>query len=161
MSVPSEVWGLVGVVLGWGLTAVSSAIRRHAGRKDRARELAVRRGEELVEQCHKAFQWMEDTKRAAFDVSPGQMRVQRPVMRAVAIVEMYYPSLGARARAADAAATTFRNAAIAVVTARAGYPIVISKDLAQKLEGPGRELMTAIGLLLSDARDVVRAQIGK
>jgi hypothetical protein len=164
IGIPGEAWGLVGVGVGWGLTAITEAIRHHVRRKDEARDLAVRRGEELVEQCHQAFQWMEDAKLAALSVPNREIRTQTAVMRAVAIVEMYYPGLSDGARQLDTAATKFRNVLIAVAAVRAipgptfGKPL--SSGLAIQLENATRALMTSIGVLLTEARNAVRAKVG-
>jgi len=159
IGLPGEAWGLIGVGVGWGLNVITEALRRRARRKDKARDVEMQRGEELVERCHEAFRWLIEAQRLALTGQPA-IPLQASVMRAVAIVEIYYQDLRSRAQALDAAAREYRDFLIEIATNDRLLGVPLTRELDARLVGLRDALMTSIGMLLTDARKAVRAKIG-
>jgi uncharacterized protein (DUF2342 family) len=158
IGVPGAAWGLVGVLIGWALNAITEWIRRHTQRKDKARDLETQRGEELVEQCHQAFEWMVEARRVALQEN-RDIPVQVPAMRAAAIVEIYYQGLHDRAVAVDTASQKYRSV-LTEISSNRMRGVATTRELNEQLARLAEGLMTAIGLLLHDAREAVRAKVG-
>ena len=103
-----EIWGLIGVALGWLLTTVADIMRRRAERKEKNRDLRIKRGEELLQRLEELYQWSEQARRTAF-TGDIYVPIQVPVFRFAAIVEIFYPELSERAKDLDSRVTAYRN----------------------------------------------------
>ena len=57
---------LLGVVIGAALTVAHGAIQRHWRRTDRARELTISRGEELLDLCKQLHEWDDAARKLVF-----------------------------------------------------------------------------------------------
>jgi len=158
-ELPGPSWGLIGVALGWFLNAVMDAIRRRWQRNDKTQDLALSRGEELLQQCYEVFQWSEDARKCAFD---GEFYVPIPtsVLRAAGIVELYYPALSERAKALDKAAREYR-AVLVDIAAKKSTAKPLPQDATQRLQSTQEALYKCNILLLNDARERVRSVIEK
>jgi hypothetical protein len=158
MDKPSgEIIALAGVVVGFALNAIAEAFRRRADRKEKTRELTVARGEELLRQLEALYQWSEKAREVAF-TGDVHVPVQIPVFRVAAIVEVFYPSLGGRARDLDSRVTSYRNVMVDIAAnKRSGK--AMTEDLMRRLAQTVEQLPAAIGQAIGEARDAVRAQL--
>jgi hypothetical protein len=154
-----EVWGLIGVALGFLMTTAADFMRRRAERKEKARDLRIKRGEELLQKLEELYQWSEQARRIAF-TGDIYVPIQVPVFRFAAIVEIFYPQLSQRAKDLDSQVTTYRNVLIDIAANKTqGKPM--TEPLMARLAKNAEELPVAIGHAIADTRDAVRAQLEK
>ena len=148
---------LAGTVIGWVLNLLMELVRRKWQRADEARRLTIARGDELVKECHELFQWSEDARRKAFE-GDVYVPMQMPLFRIVAIVELHYPSLRTRAGDLDTVVKAYREALVGVATSKlSGAPM--DPRLGQQLHAFHDTLLPAIGMMLTEARKAVRAEL--
>jgi hypothetical protein len=149
--------GLIGVALGWVLKELSDRIRRGEDRKEKTRELTIKRGEELLQQLEALYEWSERARATAF-TGDIYVPLQIPAFRLAAIVEVFYPSLSQKARDLDARVTAYRNILVDIAAnKKAGKPM--TDALMGRLAQAAEQLPIAIGMMISDARDTVRGQL--
>ena len=154
-----EVTGLVGVALGWLLTTAGDVMRRRAERKEKARDLRIKRGEELLQRLEELYQWAEEARRIAF-TGDIYVPIQVPAFRFAAIVEIFYPELSQRAKGLDSQVTTYRDVLIEIATNKTqGKPM--TEPLMARLARIAQDLPVTITHAIADARDSVRTQLGK
>lgn len=157
-DVPGPAWGLIGVALGWVLNALMDAIRRRWQRKDKTRDLSIQRGEDLLQHCHEAFQWSEDARKKAFE-GDVYVPIQTPVFRIAGAVELFYPVLSERAKDLDRVARDYRSTLVDIASGKArGTPL--TQEANHRLQATLGALQLSIGVLLTEARAIVRATIG-
>ena len=107
---------LLGVVFGAGATVWITALQRRWQRMDvaqerqeKARNLTVARGEELLSQCQLLSEWKESARKVAFTrEGQGFVPIQGPMYRIAAIVELFFPELSDQAQALDNAVFNYR-----------------------------------------------------
>jgi hypothetical protein len=101
---------LIGVVIGAALTVVYGAIQRHWSRNDKARELTISRGEELLDLCRQLHEWDDAGRKMAFTgESLGFIPTQAPVFRIASIVELYFPELSQQAQTVNNVTGDYRH----------------------------------------------------
>jgi len=147
---------LAGIVVGWALGVTKDAVQRHWQRIDKNRDLSIQRGEELLQQCHDMYVWSEDARRKAFE---GDINVPVPTaaFRIAAIVELYYPALTDRSRNLDVVTQDYRVALVDIAEeVRKGTN---QPEKLKPFHEAHQKLLPAIGLMLEDARQAVRAEL--
>ncbi len=115
--IPKEAWGLIGVALGGFLAFGADLIRRRSDRRQKARELLIQRGEELLQKCQELYEWLETARKGAYS---GDMYipVQTPLFRVTTIVKLYYPTLASHVELIDTAAVGYRSGLVDVAAAK-------------------------------------------
>src|SRR5579863_8115146 len=106
---------LLGVVMGGALSYGTEMLRRRWQRADEIRKLTISRGEELLEQCHKLYEWYENARRLAFSADfflPAQV----PMFRIAALVELYFTELSSQSHTLDTAVQQCRELYVGVAS---------------------------------------------
>ncbi|HXC10480.1 MAG TPA: hypothetical protein VNV61_16225 [Steroidobacteraceae bacterium] len=152
-----ELFGIIGVVIGWLLTTVSEALRRQAERREKIRELEIQRGEELIMQCTQFLDWADSARKSA---ASGDIYV--PIYlagyRIFTIISLFYLSLAPHITALDDEAREYRLMLVDLATATSRGEF-ISQERLSEVNNARNNLHQLISELSRWAGNEIRARL--
>lgn len=157
---------LLGVVIGVGATVTVTAMQRHWHRTDKARErqekareLMMSRGEELLDQCLQLAEWKETARKVASTGEwQGFVPIQGPMFRIAAIVELFFPELSDQAQTLDNVVANYLHylRGMAMKLQAGGQ---VSQPQVRTLHEEQERVEHTLGTFQEAARKLIRARI--